>query len=249
MYTELGPFQQGCYCVADATDELLALPSTGGVRMATIEMHKSPRPIQLMMFSALIALRAQAAPADRRPPLNTADFLGTHYIFWIENEGRVMPVGGYRTVGAADCQSAGVMLPVFPFIKHAHATEHEQAVNQLLDRHGTQQVAFSSNLLIAPAFRRTRQSAGIHELVAASVSRDVREKFKIGLGWATTEMRGFFERLGYRPLTLAGRELPPIPCNYTDTDLSLMALTEPSGYAVECLEKHAQLICCGPDPS
>lgn len=242
MYTELGQLNDGSYGVIEASAELLHLPSANGIRMSRIDLRHSRSTAELMIFSGWIALRAQVTCPQKRPPITAADFLASQYIFWIEQDHHITPVGGYRTVGAADCQKADVALPVFPVIHDASAKQHEQAVLQILGQYPIETIAFSSHLMFAPRARRTRDAATMIELVAASLCQDLRDRYSIGLGWATAETEKFFERIGYQRVSYNGAVLPPLPCNYTDSPVTLIAITSPTDYAQECLAKHQGII-------
>lgn len=207
------------------------------------------------LFGGLCGLRLRGYGPDYPKsyiPFEKYDLVATHHLFCLERSGEFYPIAGFRQVSLSTCDAYSLKVPLLAMLSEDQGSlEHSRAVGSLVDTHRNagRNLIDGSGLTIDKEYRKDRELAEwILGVVAALAVWDM--EFYGAATYITANAIRFkvdqrFAQWGYKPIErLEGGELPAFvrtSGGYEELGRA-MALTEPSLFAKECLEKHRQYI-------
>ncbi|MDR3606231.1 MAG: hypothetical protein P4M08_02495 [Oligoflexia bacterium] len=170
------------------------------------------------LFSRLAALKIEGYRAVYEYgvlPVDTYDFVATHYLVCRKNQGRPEILTGYKTVTLQKCLKHRLVFPGMALLRSAGATSHCLALEELLGQFAANpdKVSYSSSWTINPEVRKNPALKNLlkdlmtvmlaaHELEIGTVER-------LGCGVPKVKSDQYFQSLGYQRMTYRGDILPP----------------------------------------
>lgn len=200
------------------------------------------------LFGELIRLRSEGYGPEYPEtflPVDKADYVIWHHLYCIEEEGKLIPVSGFRQVSLKRCDFYNIRVPLLETAESAQSSDHVNALNEIFSHHRSRDtdVVYSAGLTTRHQYRGNKElSLFIREMGAALTYADMLERGVSALVCAAIlrfKTHLWFKTVGYNPLTLAGKELSAIKKpSAGDEPMLLMHLTQVSDWAKECFSKH-----------
>lgn len=171
-------------------------------------------------FGKVVSLKLKGYQHEYRAgvlPLDTTDFVCDHLAICAENSEGLTPLLAFKSMSLTACELHRLDFPLVNLTRMSHVPDHEAAVASILKSCASrrERVLYYSSLTIDPRYRRDpAASALLHDAFAALHAlefQDAGPGHAMILAVLKFKVPRIFTPLGYAPLSLAGRELPPFP--------------------------------------
>ncbi len=236
---------------------------TGELRVVVLEYptHILSEATPQALLSNLLALRVRGYGKEYPEgvlPLDTYDFIGTHLMVCREENGRLVPISGFRSVFLSTCDFHRLPFPALELIRTAGgATSHEWAVRKILKscRDEGVSISYESSWTIQPEVRKDRELTNyIRDMLTAVMAlhqRDAKVTQSLVCGVLRFKTDQFFKGMGFIPLDFMGSTLPELhQASLFGETVVMMHRKKVSEHALmlsEKFESHwANRICFGP---
>lgn len=225
----------------------------GKLRVVTIDnpyLCAPQSPLARDLYGELLRLRAEGYGPEYPSsflPLDKADYISWHHLYCLEEEGRFVPIAGFRQVPLKRCDFYQIDMPLLETVKRAGADMHMRALENIIKQHrnNVADMVYSSGLTIRKPYKGNKDlSFFIREMGAALTYVDMLEHCVGTLVTGAVIRFGthiWFQNVGYEPLTWRGDVLPPIRKDSAGGEpMLLMHLSKISDWSKACLEKYRQ---------
>lgn len=199
------------------------------------------------LFAGIADLRAKGYGPEYPPnflPLDSADFVSTHHLICVEEDHRLVPVAGYRTVPAEVLYYYRLALPQLATAQDSSAIGHVRAIEFLQEQHAREDrtLVAANYMTIRKEFRKNESVRRlIKDYLSATMYEEtavLRNASMILAGTLRFKTETLFVKLGYRPLEANGSALGPYPKRSAGGELILpMFSRELSAHARDCYEE------------
>lgn len=226
---------------------------SSSIQIVTLDhfYDQSSDPEAQHFFAELIVIRKEGYGPDYPShflPMDTVDFIATHHLFCVEENGQLEPVGAFRNLSLKRAEYYGLTLPILRLVHESGSKPHIQWVESLLESHRRtkKDLMYSSSLVIKKEFRKNRQECqNILDLTSCMTHFDL-NRFNIGITIGGSALRfktkPLFEKWGYRASKNPdGSELGPLQKKSAGHELvQLMQLETMSEHTLQCLKTYAK---------
>ena len=200
-------------------------------------------------FSDMMLVRSKGyGPPDYDPhilPFDMTDFVGWHHLFCLKKGKKLIPFGSFKQITLETRDAYRIEFPLEAVAKETHATEHLQAIDELLQQSRTnhQPVIYGGSWSIDKTLRADKVfSQTMREVFAALIALDfIERKAHTALGFGALRFKTdhFFKSLGYDRLKHNGTILPPLVIKHAnDEPVVMVKMTELSPWARQCYKKN-----------
>ncbi|MGZ3772289.1 MAG: hypothetical protein ACXVCY_00350 [Pseudobdellovibrionaceae bacterium] len=152
-------------------------------------------------------------------PVDTSDFFGTHILLCEKQlNGTLNPVMGFKSTTLKKCRDYNLGFPGLGLVQSAKMPLHCQAVENIMQSCDREKrgLAYYSSWTIDTKFKKKYYEKNGRDLSDAfcvfylGISREQKNSEVILGGTLRFRTEKIFEKLGHKPLSLSGQELPPI---------------------------------------
>jgi hypothetical protein len=146
-------------------------------------------------------------------PVDTSDFLSTHYLICNAKGETLTPLMGFKTVSLTRCHLHNVAFPLVSILKTSGATKHEELVTKQLEwcQRGGGDASYAGSWTIDPETRKNRPLVALlRELTITMLVEHYRQHpaaRKYICGSVRFKTDKFLQSLGYSPLEREGEPL------------------------------------------
>jgi len=201
------------------------------------------------LFTAIVGLKLKGyLPVYEHGvmPVDSYDFIATHLLVCVEEQARLRPVTGFKSVSVGACERFNLPFPTHAVLGAERAGAHGQAVGNIMERCRStgKELCFDSSWTVDPEFRRHRElNLLLQELFISNIIQWHRaEQEVLGTGILRVRTNRFFERVGFHPVEMDGAPLPPFEQpSLRGSHAVLIHLQEPSTFAQSVAMKHQPL--------
>ncbi|XHR28616.1 MAG: hypothetical protein ACFUZC_22195 [Chthoniobacteraceae bacterium] len=169
------------------------------------------------LFSEVLNLKIMGYKSvyqDGALPVDTYDLIATHILVCQEEEGKLKPLTGFKSVTADRCQRFNLPFPTSHLLDASGTATHAKAVNSIMKECNASgnELAYDGSWTVAPNVRKLRSvHYMLQELFIANVvhwhSSSTPHNL-LGLGGVRVRTDKFFERIGFKPVTMENNPLP-----------------------------------------
>lgn len=200
------------------------------------------------LFSEIINLKLTGYKdvyTDGVLPVDTYDFIATHLLVCTEEDGKLKPLTGFKSVTSARCRRFNLPFPTSPLLSLGNAPLHAEAVDSIMkdcDASGNI-LAFDSSWTVHPDAKKTRSVHHVlQELFIANVvnwhTASTPHQL-LGTGIRRVRTDRFFERVGFKRVARAGQPLPTFgQASLAGSEAFLIHLEKFSEFATQLAQKY-----------
>jgi hypothetical protein len=203
------------------------------------------------LFTAIVGLKLKGyLPVYEHGvmPVDSYDFIATHLLVCVEEDSRLRPVTGFKSVTTSACERFNLPFPTNAVLGAGRTGAHGRAVGNIMERCRTtgKELCFDSSWTVDPEFRKQRElNLLLQELFISNViqwHRPERAHEVLGTGILRVRTNRFFERVGFHPVELDGAPLPPFEqASLRGSPAVLIHLQQSSDFAQGMAAKHQPL--------
>ncbi|MCM2276782.1 MAG: hypothetical protein NDJ89_01745 [Oligoflexia bacterium] len=170
------------------------------------------------LFGKIVALKIEGyrrVYPDGVLPVDSHDFIATHYLVCEEKPSGPEILMGYKNVTLSQCLRHRLAYPGLNVLRGSEGTEaHQQALQAILDRCSRDRtpLTYGSSWTISPAIPKGELKDFLKDLMTAMlVSSELEAGIpeRVSCGGLRVKTDQYFQALGYRPLESRGAPLPP----------------------------------------
>jgi len=200
------------------------------------------------LFGELVSLRAEGYGPEYSPnylPLDSADFVVPQYLFCVDGDNGLYPIGGYRIISLNRCRDYLIHPPFLRTVEDSASQPHLDAVHAIIGQHSgpNQNLGYGGGFTIRKHFRQYPElSELMKELLVAQLVDDMEQHVFSGMltgGIIRFKTDQFFQKAGFERLRWNSQSLEPIQKKSAFGEpVLLLELKTPSSWALECRRKH-----------
>ena len=200
------------------------------------------------LFGKIINLKLlgyKSVYTDGVLPIDTYDFISTHILICGDEDGKLKPLTGFKSVTLARCKRFNLPFPTSQLLSGSNSPKHTEAVASVMkecDESG-EGLTYDSSWTVHPEARKSR---AVHHFLqelfianAVNLHNESTPHKLLGAGVRRIRTDKFLERLGFTRLASAGQPLPTFKqASLVGTEVALILLENFSEFATNISKKY-----------